>query len=101
MSITYYYKQLEFTGVRSWFGLVEQCSYSFSKTEAMEPFRHLLKPDTPFTWTQELEEALKLSKEEIIRKVEHGIETMTSSPELSSTTETLHSGTSGAVPPRL
>ena len=65
----------DITGVRSWFGLVEQCSYSFSKTDAMEPFRHLLKPDTPFSWTQELEEALKLSKEEIIRKVEHGIET--------------------------
>ena len=65
----------DITGVRSWFGLVEQCSYSFSKTDTMEPFRHLLKPDTPFSWTQELEEALRLSKEEIIRKVEHGIQT--------------------------
>ena len=65
----------DITGVRSWFGLVEQCSYAFSKTHCMEPFRHLLKPDTTFLWTEQLQEALEKSKAEIIRAVERGIET--------------------------
>ena len=43
----------DITGVRSWFGLVEQSSYTFSKTSVMEPFRHLLKPSTKFAWTEE------------------------------------------------
>ena len=40
------------SGVRSWFGLVEQCVYSFTKTVTMAPFRHLTefgsshRPDT-------------------------------------------------------
>ena len=32
----------DITGVRSWFGLVEQCTYAFSKTDTMEPFHHLV-----------------------------------------------------------
>ena len=50
----------DITGVRSWFGLVEQCSYAFSKTRCMEPFRHLLKPDNTFLWTEQLQEAFNL-----------------------------------------
>ena len=38
----------DLTGIRSWFGLIEQCSYAFSKTEVMEPFRHLLKSTEKF-----------------------------------------------------
>lgn len=33
----------DITGVRSWFGLVEQVAFSFSKTRLMEPFRELLQ----------------------------------------------------------
>ena len=65
----------DITGIRSWFGLVEQCSYAFSKTENMEPFRHLLKPDMTFEWTEELQKAFEKSKVEIQKKVQHGIET--------------------------
>ena len=73
----------DITGVRSWFGLVEQCTYAFSKTDTMGPFRHLLKPDAPFLWDEELQRAFKHSKEEIIRQVERGIETFdTVSPSL-------------------
>ena len=36
------------TGIRSWFGLVEQSSYAFSKTSIMEPFQPLLKPKAKF-----------------------------------------------------
>ena len=63
------------TGVRSWFGLVEQCSYAFPKTGPMEPFRLLLKPSSAFHWAEELQKAFENSKEEIISKVEHGIKT--------------------------
>ena len=65
----------DITGIRSWFGLVEQSSYAFSKTEVMLPFRHLLKPSSKFEWTDELQEAFTLSKEEIIKKIEEGIRT--------------------------
>ena len=65
----------DITGVRSWFGLVEQCTYAFSKTSHMEAFRHLLKPDTPFLWTEQLQEAFERGKAETIQKTERGIET--------------------------
>ena len=63
------------TGIRSWFGLVEQCSYAFSKTGPMEPFRPLLKPSAVFEWPEKLQKAFEESKEEIIQKVEQGIKT--------------------------
>ena len=34
------------TGVRSWFGLVNQVAYAFSQAEVMAPFRELLKSKT-------------------------------------------------------
>ena len=33
----------DITGIRSWYGLVEQVAYAFSKSELMAPFRPLLK----------------------------------------------------------
>ena len=65
----------DITGIRSWFGLVEQCSYAFSKTEVMAPFRHLLKPKSIFEWTRELQETFDKSKQEIINKIIDGIKT--------------------------
>ena len=65
----------DITGIMSWFGLVEQCSYAFSKTDCREPFRNLLKPDMAFQWTEELQRAFERSKTEILRGVEQGIET--------------------------
>ena len=65
----------DITGIRSWFGLVEQSSYAFSKTDVMLPFRHLLKPSSKFEWTDELEEAFTKSKVEIIKRIEDGIRT--------------------------
>ena len=32
----------DLTGIRSWFGLVQQVSYEFSKTKEMNPFREFL-----------------------------------------------------------
>ena len=69
----------DITGIRSWFGLVEQCTYAFSKTDTMGPFRHLLKPEAAFIWDEDLQRAFEHSKEEIIRQVERGIETFDTS----------------------
>ena len=61
------------TDIRSWFGLINQVAYCFSKTEAMAPFRHLLSPNNEFLWTQELEEAFKLSKLKIVELIKDGV----------------------------
>ena len=34
----------DFSGVRSFFGLIEQVFFAISKTEVMAPFRQLLSP---------------------------------------------------------
>ena len=41
----------DITGVRSWFGLIQQVAYAFSDTEVMLPFRTLFKPSSEFLWT--------------------------------------------------
>ena len=61
---------------RSFFGMINQVSYSFAMSSVMEPFRHLLKPDTwaaGFSWTEELEQGFKLAKEKIIEAVSDGV----------------------------
>ena len=63
------------TGIRSWFGLVEQSSYAFTKTKVMEVFRPLLKPKAKFEWSPELDESFIKSKKEIIEKIINGIKT--------------------------
>ena len=62
------------TDIRAWFGLVNQVSYAFSMTAAMTPFRHLLKPSTPFLWTDQLAEALAASKNHICSSIEKGVQ---------------------------
>lgn len=54
------------TDVRSWFGLINQMSYSFSMAAAILPFRALLKPGSQFEWTEELQTALDKSKGYIV-----------------------------------
>ena len=61
---------------RSFFGMINQVSYSFSMSAVLEPLRHLLKPDTwsaGFSWTQDLDRTFKLAKEEIINAVTEGV----------------------------
>ena len=43
------------SGVRSWFGLVNQISYAFSQAPVMAPFRELLEKSRPFYWNDTLE----------------------------------------------
>ena len=63
------------SGIRSWFGLVEQVSWAFSKTEVMAPFRKLLSPKSEFVWSQELHDSFEKSKGEILEAVKHGVKT--------------------------
>ena len=55
----------DITGIRSWFGLVNQVAYAFSMTNTMKPFREMLKPTTEFIWTDELQKSFTESKEAI------------------------------------
>ena len=63
----------DITGVRSWFGLIQQVAYAFSNADMMLPFRNLLKPSTDFLWTQELQDSFEISKEEIVKAVKNGV----------------------------
>ena len=62
------------TDIRSWFGLVNQVSYTFAMTAAMQPFRALLKPSTPFRWTDQLAEAFQTSKIHICDQIQTGVQ---------------------------
>ena len=63
----------DITGVRSWFGLVNQVSYAFSMTKTMQPFRELLKPDRKFYWDENLQKIFDTSKKTICDSVETGV----------------------------
>ena len=64
----------DISGVRSFFGLIEQVSFAFSKTDVMAPFRHLLSPKNQFLWSQELQDAFDRGREEVVRQVRRGIQ---------------------------
>ena len=53
------------TDIRSWFRLVNQVAYAFSMAERMHPFRKLLKNGKRFTWSPELEDIFRESKDEV------------------------------------
>lgn len=61
------------TNLRAWFGLINQVAYMFSTTEPMKPFRHLLKQNEPFKWTQELQTAMDSAKDHIIGLMATGV----------------------------
>ena len=63
----------EITGVRSWFGLVNQVNYPFSSTDHMLPFRKLLKPGKLFEWGEDLEVSFRTSKEKILEDIKEGV----------------------------
>ena len=63
----------DITGIRSWFGLVNQVAFAFAQTRIMLPFRDLLKPSSKFIWTSELEDAFIKGKQAIIDAVIDGV----------------------------
>ena len=60
--------------VRSFFGMINQVSFSFAMSEIMEPFRHLLRPDTQFIWSPELQKCFIKAKERIVEAVKEGVQ---------------------------
>ena len=63
----------DLSGVRSFFGLVEQVAWAFSKRDEMEPFRGLLKSSTLFLWTDELQGAFEAARRAIVKQVAEGV----------------------------
>ena len=59
--------------IRSWFGLVNQVAYTFSMANQRQPFRQLLKPDTPFKWTPKLDKVFQESKRRISEEIKTGV----------------------------
>ena len=61
--------------VRAFYGLVNQVNWAFCKTEVMEPFRHILRPGTPFEWSLDLQDKFEQAKVAIIKSVKDGVGT--------------------------
>ena len=53
--------------------MINQVSYTLASSKTMMPFKHLLSSKLPFFWSQELQSAFELSKEEIIKQCEKGV----------------------------
>ena len=62
------------TDMRSWFGLVNQLSYSFAQAAVMKPFRALLSSKS-FFWDHTMDKIFEKSKNEITRLVKDGVKT--------------------------
>ena len=61
------------TDVRSSFGLIEQVSYAFSKSEVLHPLRDLLKKKSDFYWSQESTDLFISARSYIVDKVVEGV----------------------------
>ena len=64
----------DISGIRSWFGLVNQVSHYARLSDLMLPFKPLLSPKTRFRWDDELEHAFQKSKLEIIEAIKQGVQ---------------------------
>ena len=62
------------TDIRSWFGIINQVSYTLTMTDRMSPFRDLLKPNRPFQWTTALDDLFQHTKKTIAAEIEHGVQ---------------------------
>ena len=63
----------DIAGIRSWYGLVEQVSFAFAKSDLMGPFRDLLKKSSEYVWTPELQYAFERARIEIVDLVRTGV----------------------------
>ena len=63
----------DITGVRSWFGLINQAAYAFSMTSRMSPFRESLKPGNKFHWDEQMQQLFEESKKKIVNAVRNGV----------------------------
>ena len=64
----------DITGVRSWFGLVNQVSYAYATAADMAPFRELLKRDSPFYWDDQVNTLFLRARQHIADMVADGVQ---------------------------
>ena len=62
------------TDVRSWFGLINQVVYTFASADRMKPFRNLLKPNSVFKWTDNINTLFEETKVIIVQEIQKGVE---------------------------
>ena len=61
------------TDLCSWFGLINHVLYAFAATVHVLLFRQLLQQETPFKWTDKLNQLFEESKSVIISEIEKGV----------------------------
>ena len=61
------------TDLRSFMALLQQVSYCYAISPAVQPLRHLLKPTEKWNWTEEIHNTFEKAKETIAEKVNEGI----------------------------
>ena len=83
----------DITGMRSWWGLVNQSAYAFSMTETMAPFRDALKPGRKFQWDENLQQLFDKSKQEIVSAVRNGVQLFDQSKKTALLTDWSKTGT--------
>ena len=72
-AITDFPRPTDITGIRSWFGLIEQVAFAFSKNALMEPFRKLLSKNAVCAWDDHLQKSFETAKKEIVALVSSGV----------------------------
>ena len=93
-SITDFPRPSDIMGIQSWYGLVEQVAWGFSKTRLMEPFWHLLQHKAEFAWSEEMEKAFVVAKAEIVRLVENCVRCFVPGKDLALVTDWSRTGVS-------
>ncbi|MEL6803878.1 MAG: reverse transcriptase domain-containing protein, partial [Bacteroidota bacterium] len=59
---------------RAFFGLVNQVQWCYANSSEMAPFRDLVRPNSSFTWNDELKKLFDKCKEKIIGQVRQGVQ---------------------------
>ena len=63
----------DISGVRAWFGVVNQVSWAYANAPTMQPFRDLVKPNTKFMLDATLDMLFEESMQKLISQCEEGI----------------------------
>ena len=63
------------TGIRSFFGLINQVSYMFTNSAKMQPFRELLKKNSTWYWDETLDILFQEAKKFVLAQIQNGVRT--------------------------
>ena len=61
------------TDVRAWFGLTNQVAHYVQLRELVEPMQPLLKKNSRFEWTDDLNTVFESSKQKIVEAIRKGV----------------------------